>query len=492
MGDVNGVTVTTNRLFVKRSVGRLPAVILGAAQTTTRDLLDRSALARIAAAAALDDARVHPAEVGRVVVLGTARGPDAGAGELARALGCTTSHVETTERGGDLPLWVLTDAATRSPHDAPLTLIVTAEAAHTARHREVAAGAAAPTRVPVIGPPPLPLSAVEWRAGIEAPVHAYALVESVLAAEAGRGPAAHRRQLGQTLAPFSACAAQHPQAWFRQARSADEIATPGAANRLVTQHYTKSMLAFPSVNQAAAVVVGPERAGGGGAGVHVLAAALAEDPASLAARRTLHASRRLESIAARLGDLTGDALDLDGYVSAPCMIEIVRRAFPDSPEPRTLTGGMPYFGNPANGYALHAVATAVERVRRSGTPVAVHAVGWFLARHRVVVLGAEPIRRARAALPQLIHQAPPEPEVVVRPAVDGEQGTLEAIAVLHDRTGAVAAAPAFVRTRNGARVVAAAGHDALGEAASTEPGGTVTLSAPPSGEAPSRWAPAPG
>lgn len=466
-------------------------MILGSAQVTTRELLDRASLAQVAVAAALDDAGVRPAEVDRVVVLGTAKGPDHRAVDLARALGCNESDVETTERGGDTPLWAVTDATHRCRQDGHLTLIVTAEAAHTARHdvnEEVGVCEPAPTPVPVVGPPSLPLSAVERSAGIEAPVHAYGLIESVIAGEAGHGPATHRRHLGQTLATFSSRAAQHPHAWFREARSAEEIAEPGSANRLVTQHYTKLMLAFPWVNQSAAVVIGPERAGVHRAGVHMVAAALAEDPPSLADRKTLHASKRLESIGARLRDLTGNSMHIDGYVSAPCMIEVVRRAFPDSHEPRTLTGGMPYFGNPANGYGLHAVATAVEHVRRSGTPVGVHAIGWFLARHRVVVLGAEPIRPSRAPLPQIIDRAPHQREVVVRPAITGEQGTLEAIAVLYDRSGTVSAAPAFVRTHNGSRIVAAARREVLSEAVSAELGGTVTLTAPPNGKAASGWA----
>ena len=61
--------------------------------------------------------------------------------------------------------------------------------------------------------------------------------------------------LGALCAGLSAVAADNPHAWFRQARSADEIATVSPSNRMIGFPYPKLMNAIIEVDQAAAVLM---------------------------------------------------------------------------------------------------------------------------------------------------------------------------------------------------------------------------------------------
>ena len=74
-------------------------------------------------------------------------------------------------------------------------------------------------------------------------------------ARAGHDAAAHRQAMGGCFAPFTEVAADHPYAWFPEARTADDIATPAPDNRIVCEPYTKLMTAFLGSDQGAALVV---------------------------------------------------------------------------------------------------------------------------------------------------------------------------------------------------------------------------------------------
>ena len=75
-------------------------------------------------------------------------------------------------------------------------------------------------------------------------------------ADLGHTLAEHRRELGALLAPLTEVAAAQPEhAWFPVARTAEEITTPSADNRMVATPYTKLMTAIMDVDMAAAVLV---------------------------------------------------------------------------------------------------------------------------------------------------------------------------------------------------------------------------------------------
>ena len=99
------------------------------------------------------------------------------------------------------------------------------------------------------------VSRAEVKAGLTYPTVVYPLLESVLAARAGRSFAEQRAYVAELMARFTEVAAAHPCAWFRTRATAEELATPTPDNRLISDPYTKRMNAFPFVDQAAALVM---------------------------------------------------------------------------------------------------------------------------------------------------------------------------------------------------------------------------------------------
>ena len=67
---------------------------------------------------------------------------------------------------------------------------------------------------------------------------------------------AHQRHLGELSAEFAAVARDNEHAWFRDGKTAEEIATVSLTNRMVCFPYTKFMNAMLEVDQGAALHVG--------------------------------------------------------------------------------------------------------------------------------------------------------------------------------------------------------------------------------------------
>ena len=88
-----------------------------------------------------------------------------------------------------------------------------------------------------------------------APTRVYPLFENRLSFEAGHGHDESVAWSARLYAAFSEIAATNPAAWNPDLRTAEDIATPGPRNRMVTDPYPLLMNAMPFVDQAAAVVV---------------------------------------------------------------------------------------------------------------------------------------------------------------------------------------------------------------------------------------------
>ena len=203
----------------------------------------------------------------------------------------------------------------------------------------------------------------------------YPLIETAIRARAGRSPAAHREFLGKLFARFAAVAATNPIAWFRDAHSAERIATPTADNRYVGYPYTKLMNSIIAVDQAAAIVMTTE-AHATALGidrsrwVYPMGGADLNDVWHVSERPDLARSPAIRAAARRALAQAGlgidDVTDFDLYSCFPAAVELALDALEipaEDPRPLTLTGGLPYFGGPGNNYSMHAIAAAVERVR---------------------------------------------------------------------------------------------------------------------------------
>src|SRR5260370_40237975 len=60
---------------------------------------------------------------------------------------------------------------------------------------------------------------------------------------------------GQLWSVYSSVASQNPNAWLKRRFAPDEITTPTPDNRLIAWPYTKLMVANPTVNTGAAVLM---------------------------------------------------------------------------------------------------------------------------------------------------------------------------------------------------------------------------------------------
>ena len=436
-------------------------------------------LAARAAAQALDAAPGVRTLVDRVSVVNMLSPAPAGvASALAARVGLAPAVAEVSTVGGNSPQWLVNRAASAiAAGEARAVLVAGAEAQRSAK--AVATGGAADTAAgaaeealpadPVVGDERSGVGPAEMAAGMIAPVHVYAMFESVLAARAGRDLPEHRKALGELMAPFTAVAARHPVAWFPEVRGPAELAEVSADNRLVAEPYPKRMCAVMGVDQGAAVLVtslaAARRAGMADAAVFCLAGADAADVWFPTQRPDPGTSLGIAAAAGAAFGAAGLGIDdvgaIDLYSCFPCVVQMAADALGlelDDARGFTVTGGLPYFGGPGNDYTLHAVATMAGRLRESGGVGLVTGLGWYATKHSVGLYGTEPPtggwRRGdtTAAQAAIDATAVPVAEEAEGPA------TVVAATVVAGRGHAPQAAPVIARLADG-RPVAAAAHE---------------------------------
>jgi acetyl-CoA C-acetyltransferase len=469
-----------------RADHRTPVIVSGAQVTERIGPATALDLAERAAAACLGDAPGLQGHIDRLSVVNIMSGAGTSpAAELARRLRLSPSHTEVSTIGGNSPQWLVSRAAADIAHGSIAgALVVGAEAQHSVKaglsagaRRDDGSGGAGGDHTdlapdPVVGDDRVGVSTAEVAAGILAPVHVYALFESVLAARAGRSNAQQRAVLGHRMARFTEVAAAHPCAWFSEARHADELATVSDDNRLVAEPYPKRMCAFLHVDQAAAVLVtslGAARSAGlAERAVFCWSAADAADVWFPTARPDPGSSPGMRAAADAAFGAAGIGVDdvgaFDVYSCFPCVVEMATDALglhAGDTRDMTVTGGLPYFGGPGNNYSLHAIATMADHVHRHGGIGMVSALGWYATKHAVGVYGATPPphgwRRGDTTGAQRVidDSAVPTTATAEGPAV------VVASTVVPGRAGGVQAAPVIARIADGRHVAAAAHPDAL-------------------------------
>ena len=233
------------------------------------------------------------------------------------------------------------------------------------------------------------------RHGARSAINLYALFENARRARLGLSRDAYRQAMSELFAPFTKVAAGNPHAMSRDVRSAADLATVTASNRLTSDPFPRRMVARDQANQGAAVLissVGKARALGvpedrwvylhGGADVRerlpMERRDLSNGPAAVMAAR-----RALEVAGVEAG-----AIDLfDLYSCFPIavfnLLDGLGIAANDA-RPFTVTGGLPYFGGAGNNYSMHAIASMVRALRaRPGALGLVSANGGFLTKTSV-------------------------------------------------------------------------------------------------------------
>jgi acetyl-CoA C-acetyltransferase len=330
--------------------------------------------------------------------------------ELSRRLGATPTHEAYTWVGATAPQWFVNRTAERiALGNARLALICGGEAFYSAKLKARLAGKGPwdwrfPPRLPgMTGDLRDPLTPLELRYGLTLPLHMYPLMENALRYHEGLGIEAHRREVAEFCAGFSAVAARNPYAWFKEPKSAAEILALSEENRMASFPYSKSMCSVMEVDQSAALFM-TDDATAGKLGVprenriYLLGSGDASDIWHVTERPRLHespsvrvaADRAMEQAGAALGDIRY----LDFYSCFPCAPRITRNMLGlarDDERPLTVTGGMPYFGGPGNNYALHAICRMAEILRREPDELGlVQALSWFISKHSVGIYSGRP------------------------------------------------------------------------------------------------------
>lgn len=457
---------------------RIP-VVIASAQTLERDdlvtpvdLMARVSETALAQVPALRD-RINRLTV---VDIMTATGP-APATELVTRLGLSDDLPrEVTTVGGNTPQWLVSRAASQiASGELAATLIVGAEAIRSSRARRAQGldkdvGDQSLPHDHVVGDDQPGSGPAEMAIALLAPIHVYPLIEVAHAHRLGRNSTAQRAAIGQIFSPFTEVAAKNPQAWFPEARTADELATVTPDNRLVCDPYTKRMTAFLGSDQAAALVVcslaEATRAGVADRAVFVWAGAEANDVRAITARPDLGRSPAIgaarRALVAAASSAAGRTVDMDDltrmdiYSCFPSAVQLACEALgiaTDDPRGLTVTGGLPYFGGPGNNYTTHGIATLTDLLREDGGDVLGMAtgLGWYVTKHALGIYGTTPpphgFHRGDTSADQAAIDASAA-DVALDVAVP-EVAHVVSATVWRDNDGSAAGAPVIARLADG-------------------------------------------
>ncbi|MFI7542268.1 SRPBCC family protein [Actinoplanes sp. NPDC049599] len=399
--------------------------------------------------------------------------PD-GAALIAEAVGARPAEtVQTGIFGGDGSLRLLNDAAAAiAAGHVSVALLGGAEAAATAAAAERAGrepawpgqpDGTAPART--VGVDTAPNSDAETAAGLVAPVHLYALIESAIRGRLGLSPDQHRARITALWSRFSEVAAANPYAWLPGRRTAAELATPDHSNRPIAAPYPKLLTAHLQVNQATGIIVcSAEAARRAGiaqdrwvfahAGAHATDEWYVTERADLAASPAIHAAGR--AVLDHTGLSITDIRHVDLYACFPSAVQIAAAELglpiDDPARPLTVTGGLTFAGGPGNNYAGHAVANLVPLLRADPDAYGLAtAVGWYLTKHAIGVFSARPPGRGYRDINADLLLSRPDARKVS--AARTGTAVLEACTVTYGRDGEPEAGIVTALTPEGERVI---------------------------------------
>lgn len=307
----------------------------------------------------------------------------------------------------------------------------------------------------------LPLRREARRLGISDPVHIYPFYELALQATEGKTPKQGHEESALLWSEFSEVAATNPCAWIKENPTKEDIAEISDTNRMITFPYPKFMVANPSVNQAAAIIVASlawakEQGIGDEQLVFLKGGAAAHEPGDFLERDRYDRSAAQSAVLESAGRIAGgaEAIDFAEFYSCfPVVPKLAARALPLRMDVKpTVTGGLTFFGGPMNNYMSHATCAMVRRVRsKSKSTGLLYGNGGVVSKHHAIVVSSE------------MPDTPLNPEYHVVPAFESVppfnespagKGTIETYTVKYDPKGKPTYGLVIGRDQTGQRFVA--------------------------------------
>ena len=372
---------------------------------------------------------------------------------LAQQLGLTPRETVLTTNGGNSPQTLVNSTATQIQNGELDIAILSGAEASRSRMRARRDGIdfdwpkAPDTQVPTVMGKDLDMSHPTERAhGIFMPVQVYPMFETAIRAAAGRTVEEQELITSELWARFSEVAATNPNAWSQQARTAEEIRTPSASNRMIGFPYTKYMNSNNDVDMGAALILcSAEKAQALGVPrdrwVFIHSGADCHEHSFMSNRYSFSKTPAIElggRLALELAGMTIDDIDIvDLYSCFPSAVQLGAQSLGLSLDRQlTRTGGLPFAGGPWNNYVMHAIATTMNDLRNgAGTNGLVWGNGGYATKHSFGVYSTQPSANPfRHADPQAEIDALPRRELADGADAAGKV-TIEAYTVMHNRDG---------------------------------------------------------
>jgi acetyl-CoA C-acetyltransferase len=317
---------------------------------------------------------------------------------VAQAIGCPNAQTALSPFGGNFVQSVLNVSALDIQSGAHDVIILTgAECGNTQAKAAKASHDLGWAELP--GTPDLQIGEekdmrhdAERAIRLGRPIQIYPIMETALRSELGMGVDEHMRHISELWAGFSAVAANNPNAWIRDAKTAEEIRTISTINRPVSFPYPKFLNSNSAVDQAAALILcSEEKAKALGIArekwIYPWAGSDAQDHFHFSTRDNLHSSPAIRLAGKKcleMSDMNVDDIDLvDVYSCFPVAVQIASRELGlDTSKPLTVTGGLTWAGGPLNNYVMHSIVRMAQLLReKPGQKGMITANGGYITKH---------------------------------------------------------------------------------------------------------------
>ena len=389
---------------------------------------------------------------------------------LAKRLGIAPAHCYYGPVGGESPIRYLHEAAQRIARgECSVAAVCGAEAQSSATKAE-RSGVTLPW-TPFAHDVPEPKRGAAFqkplavKLGVFRPITVYPLYETATSAHWGQTPREALAESGALWSTYARVASDNPNSWLKKRFASDEITTPSPDNRLIAWPYTKLMVANPTVNMGAALLL-TSLAKARGAGIsedrliYPLGGAFAEEPRDYLLRDQFCESHPQNAVLKAAMDLAGgdgrhfDAIEL--YSCFPCVPKMARRTLGLGPDVEpTVTGGLTFFGAPLNTYMTHAACAMVRRLRNGARLGLLYGQGGFVTKHHALIVSRNPPREALSQDTSVQAEADRNKRAVPEFVTEAKgNGKVEAFTVIFRGNGEVEHGVAMLRTEADARTLA--------------------------------------